>query len=58
MRWEIARWSHRVFWLARALGLPGLYISWARVSLALYQALTWSRGPLGRLLDRLLPTAQ
>ena len=56
MRRAIARWSHRVFWLARTAGLPWLYLGWARVSLTLYQALAWSRGPFGRLLDRLMPT--
>ncbi len=53
----IAFWSHRVFRLARALGLPGLYLVWARGVLAGYQALAWSRGPLGRVVDRLLPPA-
>ncbi len=41
-----------VFWLARTLRLPGLYLGWARTSLRLYQAITYSRGPLGRLVDR------
>ena len=50
-----AVWSHRVFRLARALRLPGLYLLWARAALATYQGLTWSRGRLGRLIDRLLP---
>jgi coenzyme F420-reducing hydrogenase beta subunit len=54
MRAQIAWWSHRVFWLARATRQPGLYIVWAGVTLAIYQGLTWSRGRIGRLLDRLL----
>jgi coenzyme F420-reducing hydrogenase beta subunit len=54
-RHAIAVWSHRVFRLARALRMPGLYLLWARLALATYQGLTWSRGPLGRLIDRLLP---
>ena len=56
MRAHIARWSHRVFWLARATRLPGLYLAWARGALAIYQAVAWSRGSIGRLLDRLMPT--
>ena len=55
LRYAIARSSHRVFRLARALHAPAIYIAWARLSLRLYQAVTWSRGRLGRLLDRLLP---
>jgi hypothetical protein len=53
LRQEIGTWSHRVFLAARSLRWPGLYTGWARTSLALYQAFAWSRGRLGRLLDRL-----
>lgn len=55
MRYSIARWSHRVLALARALRWPALYIFWARKVLRLYQSVTWSRGRLGRLLDALMP---
>ena len=54
-RFAIARWSHRVFRWARALAAPWLYTCWARAVLRLYQSLTWSRGRLGRLLDRVMP---
>jgi coenzyme F420-reducing hydrogenase beta subunit len=50
----IRTWSHCVFLAARALHWPGLYIGWARLTLRTYQALTYSRGWLGRLLDRFL----
>jgi coenzyme F420-reducing hydrogenase beta subunit len=52
MRYEISAWSHRVFWLARALDMPGLYLAWGRAALTIYHALTYSRGGLGRALDR------
>lgn len=55
MRYLIARWSHRMFSLARAVHAPRLYTAWARTVLRLYQSLTWSQGRLGRLLDRLMP---
>ncbi|MFO1143710.1 MAG: Coenzyme F420 hydrogenase/dehydrogenase, beta subunit C-terminal domain [Amaricoccus sp.] len=58
LRAQIARWSHRIFWLARTLRQPQLYLAWARTSLALYHAIAWSRGPLGRVIDRLLPPAR
>jgi coenzyme F420-reducing hydrogenase beta subunit len=54
-RHAVATWSHRVFWLARTARTPRLYLAWARLALATYQGLTYSRGRLGRLLDRLLP---
>ena len=55
MRRGIAYWSHRLFRAAKALNRPQLYIRWARSSLRIYQALAWSRGRAGRLIDRLLP---
>ena len=30
MRYGISFWSHRIFWLARRIGQPWLYIGWAR----------------------------
>jgi hypothetical protein len=55
LRAHIARWSHRVFRLARALHTPAIYTWWARAVLRLYQSVTWSRGRLGRLFDALMP---
>lgn len=55
MRHAIARWSHRMFRLARALHAPALYTAWARTALRLYQSVTWSRGRLGRILNHLMP---
>lgn len=52
-RMHIAKMSHRLFWLARRLNLPLLYLGWARIELGWYQALAYSRGPLGRLADQL-----
>jgi hypothetical protein len=47
--------SHPTLRLARSLHMPGIYTTWARSVLRLYQSVTWSRGRLGGLLDRLLP---
>ena len=55
MRYGIARWSHRMFRLARWLQRPAIYILWALTSLRVYQALAWSRGRLGRVFDAALP---
>jgi coenzyme F420-reducing hydrogenase beta subunit len=51
MRAWISRWSHPVFEVARVLRMPALYIGWARGTLAVYQALTYSRGRLGHVID-------
>jgi hypothetical protein len=55
LRYWIARWSHRMLRLARALGRSAIYTNWARAVLRLYQSVTWSRGRLGRFIDRLMP---
>lgn len=55
LRFGIARWSHRMFRLARELRAPWIYTAWARTTLRLYQSVTWSRGRLGKLLDALMP---
>jgi coenzyme F420-reducing hydrogenase beta subunit len=57
-RLQVTRWSHRMFWLARAVGAPRLYAAWARAALAAYVALAYSRGALGRIADRLLPPVE
>jgi len=44
-----------MFRLAQALRAPAVYTLWARTVLRLYQSLTWSRGKLGRLFDKLMP---
>jgi hypothetical protein len=53
MRALISSGSHRVFWLARVTRQPQVYIQWARVSVALYHGLAYSRGRLGALVERL-----
>jgi coenzyme F420-reducing hydrogenase beta subunit len=58
LRFWIARMSHPMFRLARMTGTPSVYVMWARGALRLYQAVTWSRGRLGRLLDALLPVPE
>ena len=53
-RAAISAWSHRIFALARLLHAPRLYVIWARIALAAYQGLTYSRGRFGRFCDFLL----
>ncbi|MFL6734029.1 MAG: Coenzyme F420 hydrogenase/dehydrogenase, beta subunit C-terminal domain [Sphingomicrobium sp.] len=54
MRAWISATSHRAAWLARRTGRPWLYTRWGKASLTVYQALTYSRGKLGALIDRAL----
>jgi coenzyme F420-reducing hydrogenase beta subunit len=53
MRYQVSAWSHRIFWLARLLRRPQLYISWARIAMGVYHGLAYSRGTTGRIADRL-----
>ena len=55
LRYWIARLSHPMLAAARRLRMSWIYMSWARSALRLYQAVAWSNGRLGRMLDRLLP---
>ncbi|WP_235911378.1 Coenzyme F420 hydrogenase/dehydrogenase, beta subunit C-terminal domain [Croceibacterium soli] len=53
MRAAISAFSHRAFRFANLVHVPRLYFSAGRQLLKLYQALTYSRGRLGALFDRL-----
>lgn len=52
-RYNITVWSHRIFNHARRTYRPALYLRFGRHALAVYQALTYSRGRLGELFDRI-----
>ncbi|WP_112872794.1 Coenzyme F420 hydrogenase/dehydrogenase, beta subunit C-terminal domain [Paracoccus endophyticus] len=52
-RAAISAWSHRMARLAAVTGRPGLYVGWARRAYAVYEALTYRRGPLAPLFDRI-----
>ena len=52
MRYLISAWSHRVFWLARLMQKPQLYVRWARLSAAVYHGLAYHRGKLGEIIKR------
>ncbi|URD61507.1 Coenzyme F420 hydrogenase/dehydrogenase, beta subunit C-terminal domain [Sphingomonas sp. KRR8] len=57
-RAAIARWSHRLSWAAHRLDWPALYLRPARAGLALYGALAWGHGRLGKVADRWLGAAR
>jgi coenzyme F420-reducing hydrogenase beta subunit len=53
-RWRhhISRGSSRAFRTAKRLRAPWLFMAWARSAIVIYHALAYSRGRLGRLVDR------
>jgi coenzyme F420-reducing hydrogenase beta subunit len=53
IRYWISAWSHRAFRLARATGMPKIYLHWAGMAAVLYHALAYHRGRLGRMVTRL-----
>lgn len=53
MRSQISAWSHRLFWLARRVQRPVLYLAWAKSAVTLYHGLAYSRGRVGQVLDAL-----
>lgn len=53
MRRSISAWSHRWFLLARHTRSPRLYVAWARTAAAVYHALAYHRGRLGKLVEHL-----
>ena len=55
MRYFISAWSHRVFYFARLLQTPQLYIRWARLAAVVYHALAYHRGRLGEIIKRFGP---
>ncbi len=54
-RAAISAGSHRLFRIARRTGRPAVYLRPAGAAQAGYHALTYSRGALGTLVDRVLP---
>lgn len=56
-RSEDSRWSEArgVFWRADKARLPGLSLDSGRLAVAVYHGLAYSRGPIGRLVDRVAP---
>jgi len=51
MRSQISTWSHRMFFAARLVHMPILYLAWARMALTVYHGLAYSRGRVGKLIN-------
>jgi coenzyme F420-reducing hydrogenase beta subunit len=53
LRHHISRGSGRLFMIAKWMKRPQLFLSWGRMMLKLYHGLTYSRGRIGAVFDRL-----
>jgi coenzyme F420-reducing hydrogenase beta subunit len=53
MRYYISAWSHRIFWLAKKMNKPNLYIGWAKLAAATYHGLAYHKGKVGEMVMRL-----
>ena len=51
MRYMTSIWSHRIFWLARKMHLPKLYILWAKVAYKVYGKISYHREKLAVVLS-------
>lgn len=52
MRFTISKWSHRMFWLARTLRIPFIYLIWARMVAACYHGIAYHHGSYGEMKKR------
>lgn len=52
-RAAISRASHRMAWLAAAAGRPQIYVGWASQAYSVYEGLTYCRGRLAPVFDRI-----
>ncbi len=52
MRYRIAAWSHRLFWLARKLHWPAVYLLWAKTVLTVYHGIVYHQGSLTEMKKR------
>jgi coenzyme F420-reducing hydrogenase beta subunit len=53
IRYLISKWSHRMFWIAKRIGKPQLYVQWARFAAAVYHGLAYHRGKFGNVVKRI-----
>ena len=52
MRCYISKWSHRVFWLARVLKSPRIYLTWAKAIASVYHGVAYHKGSVRGMLNR------
>jgi hypothetical protein len=42
-----------MFWIAKRVGKPQLYIQWARLAASIYHGLAYHRGKIGNVIKRI-----
>jgi coenzyme F420-reducing hydrogenase beta subunit len=58
IRYLVSEWSHKMFWLAKKLNKPQLYIGWAKAASSVYHGLAYQRGKLGTLIKKITKTEE
>jgi coenzyme F420-reducing hydrogenase beta subunit len=53
-RYYISKWSHRMFWLAKKMKIPAIYLSWARLALSFYHGQAYHKGSFSEMKKRYL----
>ncbi len=52
LRYQISKWSHRLFWLARKMGMPVIYLIWARLATSVYFGVAYHKSSFGEMRKR------
>lgn len=52
MRYQISKWSHRMFWLARKTNMPWIYLFWARTAISFYYGMAYHQGSFREMRKR------
>lgn len=52
MRYYMAKWSHRLFWLSRKIQWPFLYLFWARSVASIYHGMAYNKGDVVEMIKR------
>jgi coenzyme F420-reducing hydrogenase beta subunit len=52
MRYHISKWSHRLFWLAKKMKMPVIYLFWARITTSVYFGVAYHKVNFGEMKKR------
>ncbi|RFZ82779.1 coenzyme F420 hydrogenase [Mucilaginibacter terrenus] len=52
VRFNISKWSHKFFWLSRKMGVPAIYLGWARLVAAFYHGVAYHQGKKSEMMTR------
>ncbi len=52
LRFQISKWSHRLFWLASKMKMPVIYLFWTRLATSVYFGVAYHKGNFGEMRKR------